>query len=299
MAVNWKTSVTAAAGGAAAGAPAGPWGALIGAGMAGGASLLGGGGAKEAGMAAAGAGIEAKTGIPMPGLSGSMLGAQNRRQQESQYPGTNPWERLGAPQAAAGAIAQTKEHGKQQKELQSKELKTKIQVANIAAGAHVEAARTSVAPAVARAPSQIKQTQMQTKHEEIINKYAPQLLQAEINEKMWRSAGAAIWNAMTIAEKSDFGDTDIAKAGVRITGTAIVGTIASVAGRRFMALGRLMIPKGFGKAARRPGGKNTRPKAVPDPGVKKTGLREKAMQKTPTQGPFNKNPQRKMGKIGF
>ncbi len=94
-------------------------------------------------------------GIPNPGKTGGALGSDARAYMDQAYPGTNPWERLGAPGYNAAGVESAKQTGRVQQKMQARQLGTQVQVAQIAAGAHVEAARTSVAPAAMKAPAEM------------------------------------------------------------------------------------------------------------------------------------------------
>lgn len=87
-------------------------------------------------------------GIPAPQQpkTGAALGIDQRAAMDQAFPGTNPWERLGAPGYAGAGVEAAKQTGKVQQKMQDKELSTRRQIANIQADAHVQAAATSVGP---------------------------------------------------------------------------------------------------------------------------------------------------------
>lgn len=100
-------------------------------------------------------------GVPSPEKpkTGAALGHEARAAQEAQYPGTNPWERLGAPGYAGAGTQTARAAGQVQRSLQSKDLASKERVAKIHAQATLGAAATSVAPREALVqPERIKMT---------------------------------------------------------------------------------------------------------------------------------------------
>ncbi|AJK28292.1 putative minor spike protein [Eel River basin pequenovirus] len=101
----------------------------------------------SSGMAeAAGSAVPAMTkiaGIPLPG-HGAMAGQDAAAFMDKAYPGTNPWERLGAN--AGASIGAAEKTTKSQERMQEKELATRKQVARIQAGATTEAAAIAHGP---------------------------------------------------------------------------------------------------------------------------------------------------------
>lgn len=88
-------------------------------------------------------------GIPTPG-TGAMLGQDAKAYMDKAFPGTNPWERLGASYPGASVdAAQTNVKG--QKEMQEKELKTRKDIARIQADATTQAASIAHGPAAVSA----------------------------------------------------------------------------------------------------------------------------------------------------
>lgn len=55
-------------------------------------------------------------------LTGAEIGDYNREAQEAQYPGTNPWERLGAPGAPGGAIEISKQERSNKRKIASEQI---------------------------------------------------------------------------------------------------------------------------------------------------------------------------------
>ncbi len=220
------------------------------------ATSVAGGFAGPIGGAAAGMLIDKVQGVPSPGKTGTALGQDARRAQEAQYPGTNPWERLGAPGYAGSGVEVAKQTGRMQRQLQTRELATKLQVAKIGASAHVEAARTTSAPAKLKAPAEKKQTEAVTrltlaktltegKELEIktaVGQFAARRENAKLTKEKWDNVGSGIVNLGNemAKEKASTGETSAVAYKMGL-GTA-VGLIAAAAAKKFMVLWRAAWP---------------------------------------------------------
>ena len=137
------TSGGAAAGGAAAGGAATAGGAAAGAGSGFWGSLSG---AAGAGLGYAGAGIAANAGIDLYNrLSGKPTnpyeqGQAARAYNQGAYPGTTPWEQLGGQKPQATDLQVSREQRAHEAAMQQRELESKINIAQIQAGAQREVA---------------------------------------------------------------------------------------------------------------------------------------------------------------
>lgn len=196
------------------------------------ASSFFGGLAKQGGQRMAGAAIDKVMGIPNPSpKTGAALGADMKAYQDTAFPGTNPWERLGGSGYPGGAVEAAKQSGKVQKQMQSKELATRVQVANIGAAAHVQSAATQLGPRAVRSAratqqgfktpeyetpalgkikqetrTEIARTAVEGSRAELeahLAKLAPEFASAKLTAEQTRNNLAAILNAMKEIEKGD------------------------------------------------------------------------------------------------
>lgn len=86
----------------------------------------------------------------MPGMSvGALSGEQARKFMNEAYPGTNPWERLGA--GGGNAVGSQVSSHRHQKDLQRKDLASKERVAKIQADASMRSAAIPLGPAAVNA----------------------------------------------------------------------------------------------------------------------------------------------------
>lgn len=222
-----------------------------------GASAFMSGLAKQGGQRLAGSAIDKVMGIPTPTpKTGAALGADMRAYQDQAFPGTNPWERLGGSGYPGGGVETAKQAGKVQKEMQTKELATRVQVANIGAQAHVQSAATQLGSQAVRAskaiqegyrvpdfktPAQaqigkIKQETLtevartavegsRAQLEAALAKLAKPMAEAKLTAEQTRNTTATIVNAMKEIEK---GEGKLAgSVGLHAVGGTALGIVAS------------------------------------------------------------------------
>lgn len=101
---------------------------------------------------AAGGAANKVMGIPEApgGKTGAALGQDMSAMMDKAYPGTNPWERLGAPGYSGAAVEAQKQSGKQARSLQQRDLASKERIAQVQAQAHVQGQAMSIGPQAVR-----------------------------------------------------------------------------------------------------------------------------------------------------
>lgn len=97
---------------------------------------------------ATGAIVDKVAGVPTPAQpkSGRERGMDDADYMDAVYPGTTPWERLGAPSAGGAGVASAEASGKIQKDLQSRELDNRREIADMNNRATIISSLGSVSP---------------------------------------------------------------------------------------------------------------------------------------------------------
>lgn len=290
-------------------------GALVTGAMSAGMRKMQGSSTRESLMGGAAAGMSKISGIPLPGKTGTALGAEKRAELDAQFPGTNPWEQMRGSPATSGAVQVERQKAKTAKELQSKELRTRENVANIGARATVMAAgaKTSASavdsltakqaePAKPTAPykthemAQMILTGKEIELKTAMAKYANELALANLTKAQLANIYTSIANSVRELQEGKPGPITWATS-VKLAGGAVGLTLAGFVLKRMRALKSIITMVMRGKTKRPPpksprGAPRPRPGSMPRGPLKPGGLGERAMPKQGVKKPRRVFPKR-------